>query len=61
MYCCVAIVDGKAESMAGYFEGFDLDKNEIVTLKEVRLKIFKALGHRRGIYSNPYNSINRTA
>ena len=45
--------------MAGYFEAFDYDKNEIVTLKEVRLNILKALGNRRGIYSNPYNCINR--
>ena len=56
----VAILDGKAESTAGYFEGFDYDKNEIVTLKEVRLNMFKVLGpgNRRGIYSNPYNCIN---
>ncbi|XP_068679514.1 transmembrane prolyl 4-hydroxylase-like isoform X2 [Montipora foliosa] len=30
-----AIRYGTAEGMAGYFEGFDLDKNERVTLKEV--------------------------
>lgn len=57
------ILDGKAESTAGYFEGFDYDKNEKVTLKEVRLNMFKVLGpgNRQGIYSNPYNCINRTA
>ena len=33
--CSFVILDGTAEGMAGYFEGFDLDKNERVTLKEV--------------------------
>ena len=32
----VLITAGKGEGMSGYFEGFDVDKDEKVTLEEVR-------------------------
>ena len=35
MLCSFVIVDGKAGGMAGYFEGFDLNKDEKVSVKEV--------------------------